>query len=270
MKKFIFKFTITLILISFIYILLLISSSAFVEHKGFKNWQTESNTLIIPKNEHFDVLITGISHARNFSRHCNHQRIEKILNKKIINIGQGEGKCGVNELYFYLKYFYLKKNTTNLVLYVLSPPLLYSESLPIASNTFDIEAFKLDFLISYLHFPSENKKQRILDYLRQKLRLRWIQQKPSNDTIMDDYLTKLDTSVVNKGFKVTYPNGLNNIRFNKSCNRIEEEINTIQNNNSKIIFIILPALFGKWPGHNETIQFAKKMKQKYNVNYYNF
>ena len=32
----------------------------------------------------------------NFSRHKNHLRLEKILDKEIINIGIGEGKCGVN------------------------------------------------------------------------------------------------------------------------------------------------------------------------------
>ena len=108
-----------------------------------KNSQTESNTLIIPENNKFDLLFLGISHARNFSRYGNHEKIEKALDKKIINLGQGSGYCGINEQLFYLDYFYNKNNTTKDIIIVLTPSMLTSEKLPIASNTFDNEIFDL-------------------------------------------------------------------------------------------------------------------------------
>ena len=141
MRKFLIKIIIYTVLLSLFMVCCLIGSSYIVNKRNFKNSQTESNTLIIKENEKFDLLLLGISHARNFSRYGNHEKIEKILQKKIINIGQGSGFCSINEQFFYLDYFYSEGNKTDEVCIVLTPPMLSSETLPIASNTFENEIF---------------------------------------------------------------------------------------------------------------------------------
>jgi hypothetical protein len=270
MKKFISQ----VILFSSITIILLVIflqiSSLIVNAREFKNSETESNTLIIKEDRNYELLILGISHARNFSRHRNHELIEKITNKKIINIGQGGGACGLAEQLFYLDYFYKKNNSADTILFILSPPLFYSKTLPIASNTFLEESFNFDFLFSYLKAPGENKRERTIEYFRSKFSEEWLTKKPYSKTGETKELRSIDPKVVNEGFKSAYGDSLSETQFKKSCQIAEEIILLAQTKKSKILFIVPPALFGKWPGHNECIEFAKKMEQKYGCKYYDF
>ncbi|WP_157698925.1 hypothetical protein [Bernardetia litoralis] len=206
----------------------------------------------------------GISHARNFSRYKNHLRVEKIINKNIVNIGQGGGACGVNEQLFYLDYFYYKKNTTSQIVYVLSPPMLFSKTLPIASNTFDQESFEISFLFKYIFFSGENKNRRIISYIDTKLKKKWLELKPITKESMLDSITYLDREAVKKGQNIAYSgDSLDMEQFRKATKLVEETIQLAADNDSKVVLLIPPALFGKWRGHQETIDFANEMNQKY-------
>lgn len=270
MKKFVSQILLFSILAITLVVVSLELSSYIVQSRGFKNSETESNTLIIKDNEQYDVLFLGISHARNFSRHRNHEMLEQITGKKIINIGQGGGACGLDEQKFYLEYFYRKENKAKKVLFILSPPLMYSETLPIASNTFSEEKFSFDFLFSYLNTEGENKKERMIEYLRSKFTKQWITLSPSSKSSETSFLNKIDPETVEAGFKAAYGDSLSSARFEKSCMTAEEIIQIANNHNSQAIFLVPPALFGKWPGHDSCIEFAKKMEQKYGCKYYDF
>jgi hypothetical protein len=69
---------------------------------------------------------------------------------------------------------------------------------------------------------------------------------------------------------MAYLEGENLEIFKKNCNQVEKTINDAKAKNSNIVFIIPPALFGKWKGHNETIDFCKRMEKKYNTSYFDF
>ncbi|MBD0400816.1 hypothetical protein [Flammeovirga sp. EKP202] len=245
--------------------------SNIVSNRQFKNYETESNLLVMNENDNYNSLLMGISHARNFSRHKNHLRIEKILNEKILNIGQGEGRCGINEQLFYLDYFYSLGNSSSKVIYVISPPLFFSNTLPIASNTFDREPFEFKFLFNYLLFDSENKQERLISYLQSKFTNVWLNQKPNSKDSKNEKLNHIDNNAVDIGFEMVYQDSLSTKnRYHKSIKRVEETINLAINNNSKVILIIPPALFGKWKGHNEIVSFAKKMETLKAVEFYDF
>ncbi len=271
MKKFLLHIIVYLIIVLLIILAILIFSSSFVKNKKFKNFETESNLLVMKEKEEFDLLFMGISHARNFSRHKNHIRVEKILNKKIINIGQGNGICGINEQLFYLDYFYHKKNKASTVIYFISPPLFFSETLPKSSNTFDYEPFGFSFLFRYFLFSSENKKERLISYLQTKFAKNWYFHKPYSLNYKKEELTKIDFKVVSEGQKMVFKNIIiAEKRFLKSILRVEETIDLALKNKSKVILIIPPALFGKWNGHNKVKNFAIKMKHNYDVEFYDF
>jgi hypothetical protein len=270
MKKFIFRFVAFPLLFVGTLIFLVFLTSTLVKSRGFKVWQTDSNNLVMGENKHYDILFTGASHARNLSRHKNHLLLEKILNASIANIGQGAASCGINEQYFYFKYFCEQHNSADKLVYLLSPPLLFSEKLPLASNTFNYEYFSIKFLTSYLKFDSENKKQRIFEYIRSKLTLKWILHVPKEEGANTVTLAKVDSAAVKAGIEEYYIMGKDTKRFSKSCAIIEDEIKFALANNTEVIFVIPPAVFGKWPGHEMTVEFARKMKEKYNTRYYDF
>jgi len=268
-KKFVFRFLFIFLCFWGILTVILLITSKYVNDKNFKNSQTESNTLIIKSNRKYDLIFIGISHARTFSRWGNHEIVEKILNKKIINIGQGSGICGINEQLFYLQYFYSKGNKVDTIALVLTPPMLTSEELAIASNTFNLEVFDLNFLYQYLMFDSENKCQRIMEYSQSKLRSKWIDLIPDHKIGKTDSLIKIDRINVDRILLARQKN-IDIERFKKSCYQVEKIIKLAERNNSKVVLMIPSALFGKWPGHNQTSDFAKKMKIKYKINFYDF
>jgi hypothetical protein len=270
MEKFLKKISLFVLSFPFMIFIVAFSTSLWVERNHFNNDETESNTLVIENNQNYDLAFLGISHARNFSRYQNHQMIENKINKTILNLGQGASSCGPNEQLFYLSYTYSKNITIDTIIYVLSPPLLYSNELNIASSTFDLESFKISFLYQYLQHPSENKAERLFHYIKSKLNPEWFFHTPLNRGPNTRALKGLDSLKVQEGFKLAYPYGLQNDTYIKSCKVIETTIQLAKKNNSTVIFIIPPALFGKWPGHAETYNLCEKMKQIYGCGCYDF
>ena len=270
MKKFLTStlLYISLLLVCLIVVLTVISK--VVKNRGFSNYETESNTLVMGSNDHYDCLIMGISHARSLSRHKNHLRIEKILNKKIINIGQGDGMGGVNEQLFYLDYFYYKGNSASTVIYIASPPMFFSKNLPIASNSFDLETFELSFLLRYLFFDSENKQERIISYLQTKITQEWYKCKPYSKDSEDEKLETINITTILEGQKKIYGDSLALQRYSKSALRAEETIQLAIENKSKVIIIIPPTSFGKFIGHEQVVEFSQKMVKLYGVEFYDF
>ncbi|WP_264535030.1 hypothetical protein [Flavobacterium sp. N1736] len=269
-KKFIVKTILVFTGFLIILLIVLLASSAYVKSRNFKNSQTESNTLFIKADENFDLMFMGISHARNFSRYGNHEILEKMLKKKTVNIGQGEGKCGLNEQLFYLNYFYSENNKVDTIFFILSPPMLTSDKLPFSTNTFNEEVFNLKFCSQYLLFDTENKYERMIQYGQSKLKASWIDLMPNYKIGKFDSLKKIDLASVKKGVKFVHGESINTEIYNKACLEVEKIVKTAKENKSEIIMIIPPALFGKWPEHELAIDLAKKMKTNYNVKYYDF
>lgn len=245
-------------------------SSAWIYKRGFDNWEAESNLLMMRKHHDYDMLLMGISHARNFSRYKNHLRLEKTLDREIINIGIGEGKCGSNEQFFYLKYFYSQHNTTKQVVYVLSTAMMNKGFLNEASNTFELEPFRIDFFYQYLRHNAENKSERLFYYIKSKFSRKWLMLKPRSSDRQDKALVAIDSTKIKEGLQLLLQGGERNDDFQRNCNAVEETIKLALANNSEIIFFISPALFGKWQGHYETLDFLRKMNEKYGIRYYDF
>ena len=264
MKSFLLKTAgLSLIFLTIIVVLLTIFSS-YRKGKGFANYTTESNTLWLSSDKNYDLLFMGVSHARNFSRHKNHLRMEEILNASIANIGQGSAICGANEQLFYLDYFYHKQNKASKIVYILSPTLLFSENLPMASNTFRNEIFEFSFFWRYLNFKSENKNARIMSYLQSNLHPYSLITNPHTEEAMLKKMDSLNLEKVQEGQNIAF-NGpeLNYKQFNSSIAIINETIELAEQNGSELVLVIPPALFGKWKGHEQLLAFAQFMEEKH-------
>lgn len=270
MRKYLINTSVFILLLTVLVVLLALVSSNMVYKRGFKNWEVESNLLMMKSDYDYDLLIMGISHARNFARYKNHLRMEKILQRDIINIGIGEGKCGANDQHFFLKYFYNQGNSAKKVLYVLSPTLLNKGFINKASNTFELEPFRLDFFIQYLNYKSDNKYERLFYYVKSKFSRKWMKLKPRSPESKKNALEAIDSTKITEGLKLLLVEGERLDEFQRNCIKVEETIRLSIANNSEIIFFIPPALFGKWQGHYETMDFLEKMHEKYGVKYYDF
>jgi len=270
MKRYLINTVIFILAFLILVISLALLSSQMVYNRGFENWEAESNLLMMKSDHDYGLLIMGISHARNFSRHKNHLRLEKMLDREIINIGIGGGQCGANDQLFFLKYFYNRGNTANKVLYVLSPTLMTTGFSNKASNTFELEPFKIDFFGQYLNFKADNKYERLFYYVKSKFSRKWIKLKPKSLESKKSALKALDSAKIKEGLKLLLVDGERIDELQRNSVTVEETIKLAKANNSEIIFIIPPALFGKWKGHFEVMDFLKAMQEKYGTAYYDY
>jgi len=240
------------------------------ENKSFANYDTDDNLYTIKRNEHFDFLIMGISHARNFTRHKNHLRVEKILNKKFINLGRGGGKCGPAAEYAYLQHFFSRGNKTDYVLYVPTPPMMFSDYLNVNSSIFEMEPFRVNFFFQYLFSEGKNKKQQLYYYITSKFKPQWENLKSVSMDSVGWHLEKYDTAAINLGFKQAYPNGLDSITFERNKLIVKKTIELCLKNNSKVIFMMTPSMFGAWPGHEQVFDYLNEIQLKYPIEIYDY
>lgn len=270
MKRFILNTLLYLVLLALSLFVVLTVLSKIVDRREFKSYNTESNLLLMEENQHYDLLFMGISHARNFSRHKNHLRVEKLLDASMYNIAQGLGRCGANEQHFYLDYFYYKGNTASKLVYIISPPLFFSENLTVTSSTFNNETFRFDFFFRYLFFSTENKSQRVTSYVQSKFRKSWFDFNPASKESEERQLENVDMEAVKEGQKMVYTDSLTLDRCNKNLKAAERSIKLALENNSEVVLIITPAVFGQWRGHQFIDDFATEMSKIKGVSYYDF
>jgi hypothetical protein len=254
--KNLFLFTVCSILTILVLILL---SNEFVKRNTFNNWETESNLLVIRENQQYDALFMGISHARNLSRHKNHLRIETITGKKIINIGRGGYYSGLLTQYLYLKYFYAMGNKTQKVIIVLTPILMYSYVYDDASNIFEDEPISFNFIRCYLSENNHSATRQLYYYIIDKLSPQWFLTVPATLEEKKESLDSLDRAKVEAGIQSAYLNGMENEVFENRKALVYKIIGECKKNNSQIIFIIPPALFGKWKGHETVVSFLGQL-----------
>lgn len=220
------------------------------EKNNFKNYETESNLFFIDKDQKYDFVFMGISHARNFSRHKNHLRTEEILGGRLLNLGRGGGLVGASGEHAYLRYFYSKGNETKKLVYVISPPMLYSEKLEQNSNVFVNEPFKIKFFFQYLSSRGTNVPEQLYYFLHSKLEARWKKMKPWSADSMTRIITSIDTVAINNGMHLAYPNGLDEEVYKRGIKLLKKSLQLANSKGTEVIVIFTPTLFGHWPGHD--------------------
>lgn len=270
MKKFLLFACIFLIVNGLILAGLTLYLSNNVEKRGFKNWETESNLLFLKNDQHYNLLFMGISHARNLTRHHNHQRIEKILNKSICNIAQGWDDDGMHVQYLYLRYFYSLGNSADTLVFFASPILFYSDYLDNNPLSYASEPVKPAFFWLNVTNGGDNKWQQLFYYIRNKFSPIWLNTIPLNDTAETKALTKPDGAAVAAGLKDAYRDGMTQQIFEKKCDDLKNIVKLAQAHHSIVIFILPPALFGTWPGTGQVIDYLKQLQPIYNTTYYDF
>lgn len=246
-----------------------------VEVRDFANSKTESNLLVYRANTNYDIGITGISHARNFSRYGNHEKVEKVLGKKLLNLGKGSGTCGVRDQYFYLKYIYEQNISIDTVVHVISPPYLFGRQLDIDASTFMDEPFRFDFMYEYMVSSSENKWEKLFHYVRSKYQKSWIEYKPFSIDGRFDSLQGIDTHSIEEGMKLAFEaeelKGKDEEQiFHGNIEFLRKILELVEKNKGKSIFLITPTLFGDWPNTDRMLEACEVLETEFGLKTYNF
>jgi hypothetical protein len=178
---------------------------------------------------------------------------------------------GVHVQYVYLKYFYDHGNKADTVVFFASPVIFYADYLDKNPLSYVSEPFKPDFFWLNVTDGCENRWEQLFYYVRNKFTTSWVHSVPdTTDTIESAFLTKLDTAAVAAGLKEAYRDGMSDTVFKEECNEMKKIVELAQEHHSTVIFILPPALFGKWPGTEKTIDFLKQLQPVYHTDYYDF
>lgn len=227
----------------------------------YKINEVESNLYFIDEDEQFDMVITGISHARNFSRQTNHATTESILNKKVLNLGRGGGLCGLHGQQLYLDFFFEKGNTTEEVLFIATPPLLYGTYLDRNEAGYWDEAIRIDFSWFILKNGNSDKRWQLYQSFIRKAKPSWLSFKKYSNEPNTNQLEKIDSIKIEEGMKLAYPEGMTPEMLDENLFYFKKIVKTCQQNNANLKVIIPPAVFGKWQGHESVLKELEQLRK---------
>lgn len=235
------------------------------------NWKTESNLLVMGGGHspaHYDVALLGTSRGRVLSRDQNHQLMEKILAKKVINLSKGGGG-GLMPAELHLSFFYHLGNRVDHVIYLVDPWVFFS---PINNEENDFflrdEPFELYILwkliaegypsnriSSYLQMITVNDWQAISTYAAPGLTegtIERIDQQKLLDA-RDHYLSKY----VENGFE----------RYSGYVDTINA---MVEKEGGRITYVMLPMLIPDFPGIDQVDQKLRQVAAtSTHVDYFN-
>ncbi len=233
-----------------------------------KNWETESNLLMMGENEHYDMAILGTSRGRVFSRDDNHRLVEQILDKKIINLSKGGGG-GLMPAELHLSYFFHKGNTVDHIVYLVDPWVFFA---PINNekNEFFLrdEPFKLFILWKLISggFPLE----RIYAYLQMIAVKDWqtISQYAAPG-LTEGTLNFIDAKKLEHARR-HYLGTYDPKKFKKYSSMVNQINELAKEKGARLTYIILPLLIPDFPGAAEVDhQLRAAAAQESHVTYYN-
>jgi len=226
----------------------------------YKINEVESNLHFINEDEQFDMVMVGISHARNFSRQTNHAITERILNKKILNLGRGGGLCGLNGQQLYLDFFFEKGNKTKEVLFVATPPLLYGTYLDRNEAGYWDEPIRFDFSWFVLKNGNSDKRWQLYQSFTRKLKPSWLSFKKYPNEPNTSQLETVDSIKIEEGMKLAYPEGMKHSMLEENFQYFNKIVKTCQSNDVQLKVMIPPSVFGKWQGHDEVLAALNQRK----------
>lgn len=213
----------------------------------FKPGETESNLLVMKPDTHYDMVMLGTSHGREFSRHSNHARAENILGKTFVNLSLGHGR-GIYGARIFLDYFLRIGDGADTIVYLIDPWVFYSDKWNENNDTFSEEPLNLDFLTFIIQRKADALT--IINYLKSNISWEQFMKAPTPDTENTAHLDAIDPDAVAKRIASLYPDGLDENTFHKYEGELNKLIETARTNHMRLIFVIPPTLLGDMPGEN--------------------
>jgi hypothetical protein len=235
---------------------------------SYKNWETESDLLVMPKNKPVDLLLLGTSHSRIFSRDKNHQRVENILNKSMINLGKGGGSGGLISNLVVLKTFYAKGNSAKQIVYFIDSWQLSTSKWNEKGYFLSDEPLDFDLLRYCIRYHVD--KDVLINYFKSKYTQAWLQQKPGTREINDQVLKDVDPEAIQKRLASLYLEPYDEKLFSHYAALLEDLILTAKEHNSKLVFIFPSTLLDDTRGKDKVVSLLREFQSKYGIPFYDY
>lgn len=258
MKKTIFRFLLFISINIVIAVIGLWIIHIFQPDFNRNDTTTEATFSAIPTNQHFDFVIMGTSHAREFSRSGNKQLVEKTLHQSIFNLSKGMGHGGFLPNKAAWTFFEERDNTTKKLIYFVDPWVFYSKKWNEENYFLEDEPIRLDIL--QLAVRTGLSTGTFVNYFKSKLKPSYFLQKPISSKPNVKFLTKADTALIRKQNERNYLDGLNQENFNNYTQQFKVFIENIVNQGIDVRLVLPPTLLGKEPAYVQMKQFLESLK----------
>lgn len=235
----------------------------------FKQFETDSILLSMPRDTEVDLLIMGTSRARLLTRtKCNLECIERVLDCDVFNIAVPFGGGIVPEK-IYLDQFYARGNNARTILYFLDVFTMYSP-VPNKDHRFVYyEPLRPSLLLAMVR--NDIPLKRLLVYVQSKFTWRWLNL--TAGVVPCDYRT------YEEGFKPElarlrtesmYFDGLNEQYFRHYAQTLRDILEMAKSHGSRIVIALPPTLLGTQPGAENLRQLLEDLNKEWPLEFYDF
>ena len=218
--------------------------------------ESESNLLTSGRGEHVPVVLLGTSRGRVFSRDGNHERVEKILGEKFVNLSKGGGG-GLMPAEVHLSWFYHKGNTVDHVIYLVDPWVFYSSNSN-ENNNFFLRDEPFEFFIFWKLLRDGYPITRLFAYLQMTSVTDWKKISKYGDPGLDNLVLKAIDEKKTEDARKNYLEGFDRGSF-VAYGPVVSRINRmVREHGGKITYVMLPLLMKDFPGLTEVDAFLKE------------
>lgn len=234
---------------------------------AYRNADSESHLFVMPRRQQYGVVILGASHGRVFSSAGNHERVERALGKKILNLSKTAG--GLLPEKAYLAYFYDRGNTAEQIVYVLDPFVFFGQRWNDKAFFLEDEPLQFDFFLVALRVGVS--RQALINYARSKFTPFWVaSRKPAVIDNDSQALQAVDRDAVAKRLDVLYPNGADQEAFDRYSPLLKEILELAREHRSKVTILFPSTLLGDVPGKTKVQNYLTTLKKDYNFSFFDF
>jgi hypothetical protein len=266
------KFFIKAVAFTLLNIFLLLAVLLFFSGRNrdiqFNTKDTESNLLSTGANKHYDIGLLGTSRGRVFSRDDNHQRVENLLQKSLVNLSKGGGG-GLMPAKIHLSHFYSRGNSVDHLFYLVDPWVFYS---PInnENNTFFLRDEPFELSILWQLITDRYPLNTIFSYLKMIAVTDWQEiSRYAGPGLTSGTLKNIDHEKIQQA-KIYYQSRYKKENFKRYCQYVDTINALAKNHGSKITYIILPLLIPDFPGIEGVDHKLREVtKQQSHVSYIN-
>jgi hypothetical protein len=227
-----------------------------------KRWETDSILLVMPEDEHRDVVMLGTSHAYVCARFQEHQAAtERALGRSVFNMAVSQGG-GITPARFYLETYFDLGNRADHVVYLLDPFVFYTAGSNEDHKFVNFEPFRFRFLAKMV-YNGYNYRQ-IVSYLRSKFSAQWLLQKP--EVLIHHvkgYPPELVTPArIEKRMKTLYPDGLPEANFERYKAEFLKIVACCKAQGAALNVVIPPTLMGSETGHGTMMAWLETLRDR--------
>src|ERR1039458_2780552 len=241
----------------------------YIENRHqYKNFRSDLDLLVIPKNKQFDLLFLGSSHARIFTRDKNHLRAENILHKSMIDLGKGGGEGGIITNLVMAKYFFEQGNSANHIIYFIDAWPFFTSKWNEKSYFLTTEPLSWKLLVLALKYHVD--KDVLLNYFKSKYDIAWWQRKPSYREINNDELKYENPEAIKKRIASLYIEPFDEQVFAHYAERLEEVVKLAKTNHAQLTFVFPSTLLDDNRGKEKVIALLQRFKDEYGTDYYDY